>query len=1141
MASMPAEGGGEPQSKPPTSSSQASLAPSHTPPDTAPSSSLSPPKPRRIDGGLVSTSPLSQRSIFKSGEAAPTPAPDVATSPRNALFDDHVASAHVPGSLHLAPDSTIERLVERQGVVPLIRQLAEDLAHRDRELVNFRRRAEERERALRKMLVEAEISNADIEKRLTTATVQRKASRETLADGPMSYTESIDEMMQQAMSEEDAFSVRDEGSVMDDNESFAESLFVPRRSVRDLDSISLNSNASSAKGSAARGWKGFFWGQKNHGAVEEETVKDRRVPSASGGSIKRKPIPPELIGSLPDDLHLPHNASRTSLASVGGVASRRPPQPSVIHTNWDPSQPRPSHFKAVGLAADSLSQQSAESLVQRRTSSSVANWALRLVTQAPPAQGQENVFDGIPPTSPSRPRSRSTPDGSIDGNKRRSSLGTSENLQKVTARNVVQRQQAKTRSRAPSTSGPSAPQPAKSSKFFQDIKDTAGRIVPMGDSSQAAAVSSKPTDSGPVEMDMIIPHAVQPPTLLQSWNQYYPTEYLTDRFGFIYDKRRGSVAVKGIVSIGGSYTERKHPEEMVKLDTEVVRERVSPSSRPVTPKKKPETPFDTASTKTPTRWQDVANMTSSPTDTDSHPPSAALHHKPSPDGIGRHEIPTTALIERLSRPGATITSPASTSTTNAFSEAPLTLRPQPSTDAAATSSSAEEATVRLLLGQLSDLHDSLQRDRSVKWNEFLRKIRSERRRGEEEEKGMPEVTLSDGELIGIATLGTEGRGGKQRWKEFKALVLGGIPVSYRWKIWTECSGATSMKVPGYYDDLLANIDNNSDPLVISQIAMDINRTLTDNIFFRKGPGVSKLKQVLLAYSRRNKDVGYCQGMNMIAASLLLIMPSEEDAFWVLCSVVERILPKTYFEPNLLASRADQQVLKYYVATILPSLHTHLLALGVELEALTFQWFLSIFTDTLAAEALFRVWDVILCVAGSTFLFQVAVALLRLNEKSLLHCGSAAEVYSYLNGGVIHQGISIDGLIRESDALKGLIKRKEVEKRREAAVKRELRERGESEDEHEMARDEEGRVREEDGRERRQAYMHEIDEDGPAEELRAAMEEVSPGTTMGTTMGEVSPGTTTAETSVASLVPLTPETPLDTSTTPPPPPSTAITV
>lgn len=132
--------------------------------------------------------------------------------------------------------------------------------------------------------------------------------------------------------------------------------------------------------------------------------------------------------------------------------------------------------------------------------------------------------------------------------------------------------------------------------------------------------------------------------------------------------------------------------------------------------------------------------------------------------------------------------------------------------------------------------------------------------------------------------------------------------------------------------------------------------------------------------------------------------------------------------------------------ILPTLDSHLSKLGVELEALTFQWFLSIFTDCLAAEALFRVWDVILCLVGSPFLFQVALALLKLNEKALLDCYSAAGVYSYLNGEMTHQGISIDGLIRESDGMRGMVKRVDVERRREQAVKRELADMAASEEE-----------------------------------------------------------------------------------------------
>ena len=239
-------------------------------------------------------------------------------------------------------------------------------------------------------------------------------------------------------------------------------------------------------------------------------------------------------------------------------------------------------------------------------------------------------------------------------------------------------------------------------------------------------------------------------------------------------------------------------------------------------------------------------------------------------------------------------------------------------------------------------------------------------------------------------------------------------------------------MPGYYEDLVNNGED--DPTIATQIQMDITRTLTDNIFFRTGPGVQKLQEVLLAYSRRNPEVGYCQGMNLITACLLLIMPTPEDAFWVLTAMIEEILPQHYYDQHLLTSRADQSVLRSYVSEILPRLSAHLDELEIELEALTFQWFLSVFTDCLSAEALFRVWDVVLCMHdGSTFLFQIALALLKLNEKALLQCDTPAGVYHYINHQMTNHAISIDGLIQASDALGKVIKRKDVEDRRAKAV------------------------------------------------------------------------------------------------------------
>jgi hypothetical protein len=345
----------------------------------------------------------------------------------------------------------------------------------------------------------------------------------------------------------------------------------------------------------------------------------------------------------------------------------------------------------------------------------------------------------------------------------------------------------------------------------------------------------------------------------------------------------------------------------------------------------------------------------------------------------------------------------------------------------------------------------------------------------------PEATLADGEVIGIAGLGNKGKVGRNKWREFRSLVLGGIPVALRAKVWSECSGASAMRIPGYYDELVRGVGGTEpDSSVVAQIDMDIRRTLTDNVFFRKGPGVDKLREVLLAYSRRNEEVGYCQGMNLIAASLLLIMPTAEDAFWILTSMIEIILPQHYYDHGLLASRADQVVLRQYISEILPKLSAHLEDLGVELEALTFQWFLSVFTDCLSAEALYRVWDVVLCLnvtsagpngpgpgptvssassvkdgtdkatptsedsasgsgGGSTFLFQVALALLKLNEPQLLTaCSTPAALYTYINHQMTNHAISIDGLIQASEALRNMVRREDVVSRRAVAL-REMRE------------------------------------------------------------------------------------------------------
>lgn len=86
-------------------------------------------------------------------------------------------------------------------------------------------------------------------------------------------------------------------------------------------------------------------------------------------------------------------------------------------------------------------------------------------------------------------------------------------------------------------------------------------------------------------------------------------------------------------------------------------------------------------------------------------------------------------------------------------------------------------------------------------------------------------------------------------------------------IWTladlsEFSGARDALVPGEYAEILAVHANDVSP-VLAEIEKDVSRTFPGNLFFGgDGPGVAKLRRVLVAYSWHNPAVGYCQGMNV---------------------------------------------------------------------------------------------------------------------------------------------------------------------------------------------------------------------------------------------------------------------------------------
>ncbi len=92
--------------------------------------------------------------------------------------------------------------------------------------------------------------------------------------------------------------------------------------------------------------------------------------------------------------------------------------------------------------------------------------------------------------------------------------------------------------------------------------------------------------------------------------------------------------------------------------------------------------------------------------------------------------------------------------------------------------------------------------------------------------------------------------------------------------------------PGYYQSLLRDFPEKSSHF-INPIDLDIKRTWprVDGITGANTPGwdratteasnLESSRNILLAYSRRNPYIGYCQGMNFIVSDILLHGIGEE--------------------------------------------------------------------------------------------------------------------------------------------------------------------------------------------------------------------------------------------------------------------------
>jgi hypothetical protein len=200
-------------------------------------------------------------------------------------------------------------------------------------------------------------------------------------------------------------------------------------------------------------------------------------------------------------------------------------------------------------------------------------------------------------------------------------------------------------------------------------------------------------------------------------------------------------------------------------------------------------------------------------------------------------------------------------------------------------------------------------------------------------------------------------------------------------IYTPLSKLSKVMLQKNYFDLLYEVNEKYEV----DIKKDLLRTLPDDISFKYGKeNYNKLYHILSAYSNYNKNIGYAQGLNFLAAICLCIFKDEIDSFIFLDGLIQ----KFKFE-NLFGIKNDElnvklKEIEYCVDKWCPEIKKYLQTRLLNYDFFTCKWMITLFSNSMNIKYLFQLWDYMIIFGWKFFKFFV-IAVIKFNEIKILNC------------------------------------------------------------------------------------------------------------------------------------------------------------
>lgn len=215
---------------------------------------------------------------------------------------------------------------------------------------------------------------------------------------------------------------------------------------------------------------------------------------------------------------------------------------------------------------------------------------------------------------------------------------------------------------------------------------------------------------------------------------------------------------------------------------------------------------------------------------------------------------------------------------------------------------------------------------------------------------------------------------------------------------------------------------------------DIHRTFSNNRFLNLTKQQQhQLQKLLGVYSLLDPEVGYVQGMNFIAGTIILVIGDELDAFSIFFQLMKRNIPELHHENastininNNIKRSNDHRYcgggrssktqqcgyglrdmftdrlpgcsialleFEHLFQIHLPILYNHMKCEDIIIQSFASEWFMTLYAYVLPLSVTFRVYDLFL-VDGWKLLHRIGLAILSRAQNTLL-TSAADEMILYL--------------------------------------------------------------------------------------------------------------------------------------------------